>query len=97
MTILHSDIKKIYDGMADKLSLNVQQLVLIISGLVMAFFHSWKLALVSLAVTPLTIIFSSVFFGVSRFSVDFVFERLEEPLVFTVIAAFCFIYSKRIG
>nr|CAB3219614.1 multidrug resistance protein 1-like [Phallusia mammillata] len=50
---LSSDIKKIRDGLAEKVSMVVQYLSMTLSGLIIGFVYAWSLALVTLAVAPL--------------------------------------------
>jgi len=65
-TCLFSDIDQIKDGMAEKVSITLQYLSLCISGLVVAFVYSWKLALVTLSVSPLLMISNGIMMKVGE-------------------------------
>nr|XP_039267519.1 ATP-dependent translocase ABCB1-like [Styela clava] len=71
---LSDDIKKIYDGMADKLSISIQNLAMIGAGTTIAFLHSWKLSLATLAVAPLIVIWTALVF---RLTVKYTAKELD--------------------
>ncbi|XP_073533933.1 ATP-dependent translocase ABCB1-like isoform X2 [Phyllobates terribilis] len=50
---LTQDIATIYDGLSNKLCIFVQMISTAISGIIIAFYHGWKLTLVILAISPL--------------------------------------------
>uniref|UniRef100_UPI00358EA8DA ATP-dependent translocase ABCB1-like isoform X2 n=1 Tax=Myxine glutinosa TaxID=7769 RepID=UPI00358EA8DA len=52
-TRMSEDINVIHDGIGDKISLLAQVLATFVGGIVIGFFHGWKLTLVILAVSPL--------------------------------------------
>ncbi|XP_039267518.2 ATP-dependent translocase ABCB1-like [Styela clava] len=63
---LADDVKKIQDGMADKVSLMIQYVCMVLAGLVIAFIYSWKLSLVALSVSPFLIISSALIFTLTN-------------------------------
>jgi len=61
-----SDVKTIRDGLADKVSLVIQNLGMTATGVILALIYSWKLALVTLTVAPLIVISSGMMIKVSE-------------------------------
>ncbi|XP_039267520.2 ATP-dependent translocase ABCB1-like [Styela clava] len=59
---LADDVKKIQDGMADKVSLTVQYVCMVLAGFLIAFIYSWKLSLVALSISPFLIVSSALIF-----------------------------------
>uniref|UniRef100_F6S2T0 Bile salt export pump n=1 Tax=Ciona intestinalis TaxID=7719 RepID=F6S2T0_CIOIN len=59
---LSADVKKIKDGIDEKVSLTTQYLSMGLSGLIIGIVYAWKLALVSLAVSPLLGVSSTLMF-----------------------------------
>ena len=49
---MFGDVKKIQDGIAEKVGVAIQSLAQFIGGLIIAFVYGWKMALVILAVLP---------------------------------------------
>jgi len=55
-TRLADDIKKISDGMGDKIGITVQSVARFICGFVIAFIYGWKLALVIMSIFPVLMV-----------------------------------------
>mgnify|MGYP000257563118 CR=1 FL=1 len=51
-TRMFGDVKKIQDGIAEKVGVAIQSLSQFIGGLIIGFVYGWKMALVILAVLP---------------------------------------------
>ena len=64
-TRLFDDIKKVSDGIGDKLGLAVQAVAQTIGGIVIGFIYGWKMSLVVLACTPAIAVTGYVFFVVT--------------------------------
>ncbi|CAK8684913.1 unnamed protein product [Clavelina lepadiformis] len=64
-TRMADDISKIQNGIGDKVSLAIMNVVRMLTGLIIGFFYSWKLSLVVLATAPLLILSAAVLFKVS--------------------------------
>uniref|UniRef100_H2ZPB1 Bile salt export pump n=1 Tax=Ciona savignyi TaxID=51511 RepID=H2ZPB1_CIOSA len=62
---LYSDVSKIKDGMAQKVSMVIQYGSMSLTGIIVGFCYTWKLALVTLAVAPLLGIASGLMFTVT--------------------------------
>ena len=55
---------KIKEGMAEKVSIVIQYGSMAIGGLGVALFHSWKVALVTLAISPVFVLATTLMFKV---------------------------------
>uniref|UniRef100_H2ZPB7 Bile salt export pump n=1 Tax=Ciona savignyi TaxID=51511 RepID=H2ZPB7_CIOSA len=62
---LSNDVSKIKDGMAQKVSMVIQYGSMSLTGIIVGFCYTWKLALVTLAVAPLLGIASGLMFTVT--------------------------------
>uniref|UniRef100_H2ZPC0 Bile salt export pump n=1 Tax=Ciona savignyi TaxID=51511 RepID=H2ZPC0_CIOSA len=62
---LSNDVSKIKDGMAQKVSMVIQYGSMSLTGIIVGFYYTWKLALVTLAVAPLLGIASGLMFTVT--------------------------------
>ena len=61
-TRLADDVKKISDGMGDKIGITVQSVARFIAGLTIAFIYGWKLALVIMSIFPVLMISAGLMF-----------------------------------
>ena len=52
----YSDVDKVKNGMAEKVSTTLQYVSMALSGLIVGLVYSWKVALVTLSVSPLLIL-----------------------------------------
>uniref|UniRef100_H2ZPT1 Bile salt export pump n=1 Tax=Ciona savignyi TaxID=51511 RepID=H2ZPT1_CIOSA len=59
---LSNDVKKIKDGMAEKVSMVLQYTSMSLTGIIVGLFYAWKLALVTLSVSPLLGVASTLMF-----------------------------------
>ena len=57
---LHSDVNKIHEGLGDKIGAGLQWMSCCIAGLIIALVRGWKLALVSLSLSPLIAFFGGI-------------------------------------
>ena len=64
-TRLFDDIKKVSDGVGDKLGLVVQAVAQSFGGIFIGFIYGWKMSLVVLACTPAIAVTGYVFFKVA--------------------------------
>ena len=64
-TRLAEDIKKISDGMGDKIGITVQSLSRFVAGLGIAFYYGWELALVILAIAPILMTSAGIMFKIT--------------------------------
>ena len=64
-TRLADDIKKISDGMGDKIGITVQSVARFVAGLTIAFIYGWKLALVIMSIFPVLIISALTMFAIT--------------------------------
>ena len=64
-TRLAEDIKKISDGMGDKIGITVQSLARFLAGLCIAFVNGWELALVILSIAPVLMISAGIMFRIT--------------------------------
>ena len=64
-TRLAEDIKKISDGMGDKIGITVQSLSRFVAGLAIAFYYGWELALVILAIAPILMTSAGIMFKIT--------------------------------
>ena len=64
-TRLADDIKKIADGMGDKVGVTAQSVARFIAGLSIAFIYGWKLALVIMSIFPILIVSALLMFGIT--------------------------------
>ena len=58
-------MSKIKDGMAEKVSTTIQYVSMAIAGLIVGLAFSWKVALVTLAVSPLLVVSTALMLKVS--------------------------------
>lgn len=66
--IFISDVSKIKDGMAEKMSTTIQYTSMAIAGIVVGLSYSWKVALVTLSISPLLIISTVLMLKVQIFN-----------------------------
>ena len=64
-TRLAEDIKKISDGMGDKIGITVQSLARFLAGLCIAFVNGWELALVILSIAPVLMVSAGIMFRIT--------------------------------
>ena len=61
-TRLFDDIKKIQDGVGDKVGLCIQALSQFVAGIIIGFYYGWEMALVILACTPIIALTGYMYF-----------------------------------
>ena len=59
---------KVKNGMAEKVATTMQYMSMAISGLIVGLVFSWKVALVTLSVSPLLILSTALMLKVKRFA-----------------------------
>lgn len=64
-TRLFDDVKKISNGIGDKVGVAVQAMIQFIGGIIIGFIYGWKMALVILATTPVLALTGYLFFAVT--------------------------------
>ena len=62
---MFDDVKKIQDGIAEKVGVAIQSLAQFVGGLIIGFVYGWKMALVILAVLPVLAISGYLWFYVT--------------------------------
>lgn len=86
LTLIFRDIEKIRDGISEKVSFFLLQLMSVFISLAVALYYGWKLTMVVISYVPVALITNSIIEKVSENH----FKQSNQPNIHTMRADFCF-------